>query len=77
MRRVQLGGLVMNCIARGTESIQSNAAWQIPFGLFYFVPTVVALCIWFIPEVSLSPVAEIRPNPADLPRFRTEHGAEI
>ncbi|KAK8124249.1 sugar transporter [Apiospora kogelbergensis] len=47
---LMLGGLVMNCIARGTGSIKSNVAWQIPLGLFYVVPTIVALLVWFIPE---------------------------
>ncbi|KAJ5655253.1 hypothetical protein N7507_007203 [Penicillium longicatenatum] len=45
-----LGGLMINCVARGTSSLPSNAAWQIPFGLFYIIPTFVAACIWFIPE---------------------------
>lgn len=49
---MQTGGLIVNCIARGTSSLSSNAAWQIPLGLFYVVPSVVAALIWFIPEVS-------------------------
>ncbi|KAI0018645.1 sugar transporter [Xylariomycetidae sp. FL0641] len=44
------GGLVINCVARGTGDLPSNAAWQIPFGLFYVVPVIVAACVWFIPE---------------------------
>lgn len=30
--------------------MKSNAAWQIPFGLFYIVPVIVASLIWFVPE---------------------------
>lgn len=48
----QMGGLVVNCIARGTGSLPGNEAWRIPLGLFYVVPSVVAGLIWFIPEVS-------------------------
>ncbi|KEF58701.1 uncharacterized protein A1O9_06627 [Exophiala aquamarina CBS 119918] len=44
------GGLVVNCIARGTGSLPGNEAWRIPLGLFYVVPSVVAALIWFIPE---------------------------
>lgn len=42
----------MNCVARGTGGLSSRAAYMIPFGLFYIVPTFVASCIWFVPEVS-------------------------
>lgn len=48
-----LGGLIINSVARGTGDIHSNAAWQIPFGLFYIVPLFVASTIWFAPEVSI------------------------
>lgn len=48
---VQIGGLIMNVIARGTGSMESAAAYRIPFGLFFNVPTFVASCVWFIPEV--------------------------
>lgn len=49
----QVGGLIINAVARGTGIIQTNAAWRIPFGLFYIIPVVVACCVWFVPEVSL------------------------
>ncbi|KAK7416862.1 hypothetical protein QQX98_004920 [Neonectria punicea] len=39
------GGLVVSAITRGTSDIPSNASWQIPFGLFFFVPTIVASTI--------------------------------
>ena len=45
-----LGGLIMNCVARGTGSLPGREAYMIPFGLFYIVPVVVASLIWFVPE---------------------------
>lgn len=48
----QLGGLVINCIARGTGSLPGKEAYMIPWGLFYVVPTIVAVCVLFVPEVS-------------------------
>jgi len=51
---LQIEGLVINSVARGTHSIRDNSAWSIPFGLFYVVPTIVASLIWFVPEVRLS-----------------------
>ncbi|UPK90550.1 hypothetical protein LCI18_001485 [Fusarium solani-melongenae] len=47
---VILGGLIVSIITRGTSDIQSNASWQIPYGLFFFVPTIVASAIWFVAE---------------------------
>lgn len=44
----------MNLIARGTMSLPGNQSWQIPLGLFYVVPTVVTVLIWFIPEVCIA-----------------------
>ncbi|KAJ4169634.1 hypothetical protein NW754_005786 [Fusarium falciforme] len=47
---VILGSLIVSIITRGTSDIPSNASWQIPYGLFFFVPTIVASAIWFVPE---------------------------
>ncbi|KAG7110565.1 glucose transporter rco-3 like protein [Verticillium longisporum] len=44
------GGLIMNCICRGTSTLSTNAAWKIPLGLFFIVPTIVMSTVWFIPE---------------------------
>lgn len=51
----KFGGLVMNIIARGTQSITTKNAYIIPYGLFYIVPSIVALSIWFVPEVGTIP----------------------
>ncbi|PLB43418.1 putative sugar transporter [Aspergillus steynii IBT 23096] len=45
-----LGGLIINCICRGTSEIQDDRAWRIPLGLFYIVPSIILSLIWFIPE---------------------------
>ncbi|CEL03029.1 hypothetical protein ASPCAL04188 [Aspergillus calidoustus] len=45
-----VGGIIINSICLGTSTLTSNAAWRIPQGLFYAVPSIVASCIWFIPE---------------------------
>ncbi|KAJ5819017.1 hypothetical protein N7474_004608 [Penicillium riverlandense] len=45
-----LGGVIINSVCLGTNGLSTNAAWRIPQGLFYVVPSIVASCIWFIPE---------------------------
>lgn len=45
-----VGGIIINSVCLGTSQIPSNAAWRIPQGLFYVVPSIVATCVWFIPE---------------------------
>ncbi|KAF0325277.1 vegetative cell wall protein gp1 [Colletotrichum asianum] len=45
-----VGGLVVNVVARGTGSLNSSAAYLIPYGLFYLVPLIVIAGIWFVPE---------------------------
>lgn len=41
----------MSLICFGTSKLEGNKQWQIPFGLFFIIPTFVASCIWFVPEV--------------------------
>ncbi|KAJ5825198.1 sugar transporter [Penicillium riverlandense] len=45
-----IGGLIVNSICRGTSEINDDRSWMIPYGLYYVIPTLVASCIWFIPE---------------------------
>ena len=47
---IKVGGLIVTSITRGTSSIQSNAAWRIPFGLLLIIPFTVLCLIWFTPE---------------------------
>jgi hypothetical protein len=41
----------MSIICFGTEKIDDDRQWKIPFGLFFIIPTIVAAGIWFVPEV--------------------------
>ncbi|KUL82581.1 hypothetical protein ZTR_09361 [Talaromyces verruculosus] len=44
------GGLIVNCICRGTSTLKTNAAWRTPFGLFFVIPAIIICVIWTIPE---------------------------
>ncbi|KAJ4269636.1 hypothetical protein NW762_001304 [Fusarium torreyae] len=45
-----LGGLVINCVCIGTSHLPDNRSWRIPLGLFYLIPIIIAIGIWFLPE---------------------------
>ncbi|KAJ5966214.1 general substrate transporter [Penicillium waksmanii] len=47
---IKAGGLIVTSITRGTKTIESNAAWRIPFGLLLVVPSIVICLVWFIAE---------------------------
>lgn len=47
---LMFGTLIVNCVCRGTSTLEGNTAWRIPIGLFYLVPTIVLCLVWFIPE---------------------------
>jgi hypothetical protein len=47
---IKVGGLVVTSIARGTSQISTDAAWRIPFGLFFVIPVTVCSLIWLTPE---------------------------
>lgn len=40
----------MSIICFGTQKIDDDRQWKIPFGLFFIIPTIVAASIWFVPE---------------------------
>ncbi|KAJ3547155.1 hypothetical protein NM208_g1656 [Fusarium decemcellulare] len=44
------GGLIMSIICFGTQKLDDDRQWKIPFGLFFIIPSIVATGIWFIPE---------------------------
>lgn len=44
----------MSVICQATSGIEGDAAWRIPFGLFFIIPSIVAAGVWFIPEVRSS-----------------------
>lgn len=45
-----LGGLVINCVCLGTSHLPDNRSWRIPIGLFYLIPSIIAVGVWFLPE---------------------------
>ncbi|KAJ5886241.1 uncharacterized protein N7473_008915 [Penicillium subrubescens] len=47
---INLGGVIINSICRGTSTLEGNNSWRIPFGLFYVIPSIILCLIWFIPE---------------------------
>ncbi|KAF4967299.1 hypothetical protein FSARC_5129 [Fusarium sarcochroum] len=44
------GSLIMSIICRGTSEIKGHASWQIPYGLFFVIPSILAVSVWWIPE---------------------------
>lgn len=60
----QIGGLVVNGVARGTGDIPGEASFRIVYGLFFIIPTIVAAGVWFIPEVSTATVIVGAPDRA-------------
>ncbi|KXH25970.1 sugar transporter [Colletotrichum nymphaeae SA-01] len=47
---LMFGTLIVNSICRGTSTLDGNASWRIPMGLFYVIPVIVMGLIFFIPE---------------------------
>ncbi len=45
-----LGGLIINLVCRGTSTIDGEAAFRIPYGLMYLIPSMIICGIWFVPE---------------------------
>ncbi|KAF4472085.1 sugar transporter [Fusarium albosuccineum] len=68
-----LGGLVINCVCLGTSKIPDNRSWRIPIGLFYLIPTIIAVGIWFLPESPRWLLQQGRANEAraNLVKFRS------
>ncbi|KAH6977566.1 general substrate transporter [Ilyonectria sp. MPI-CAGE-AT-0026] len=47
---VYIGGVIMSIVCQSTAKMQGDLQWRIPLALFAFVPLVVTVLIWFIPE---------------------------
>ncbi|GKT63019.1 sugar transporter [Colletotrichum tofieldiae] len=47
---LMFGTLIVNSVCRGTSTLDGNASWKIPMGLFYVIPVTVMGLIFFIPE---------------------------
>ena len=44
----------MSIICRGTSEIKGHGSWQIPYGLFFVIPSILAVAVWWVPEVGIS-----------------------
>lgn len=40
----------MSLICQGTSKIEGDSSWRIPLGLFFIIPTVLALGVYYLPE---------------------------
>lgn len=40
----------MSLICQGTSTIEGDASWRIPLGLFFIIPTCLAIGVYFLPE---------------------------
>jgi MFS transporter, SP family, sugar:H+ symporter len=47
---ISFAQIVTNAVCRATGSMNSNASWRIPLGLFFWPPAVVASAVWLLPE---------------------------
>ncbi|KAK1763898.1 general substrate transporter [Phialemonium atrogriseum] len=47
---LMMGTLIVSCVCRGTSTLPGNQSFRIPFGLFFVIPTLVMVLIFFIPE---------------------------
>ncbi|CAK7235056.1 hypothetical protein SCUCBS95973_009141 [Sporothrix curviconia] len=45
-----LGQLVINSICNRTSSLKTAAAYRIPYGMFFIIPSLVLAGMWFVPE---------------------------
>ncbi|KAM0429236.1 hypothetical protein ACHAPT_006450 [Fusarium lateritium] len=43
-------GLLMAIICRGTSEIKGHGSWHIPYGLFFVIPSILVVAVWWIPE---------------------------
>ncbi|KAM0327191.1 hypothetical protein ACHAQA_006324 [Verticillium albo-atrum] len=70
-----VGGLAINSICYGTSKLDDNRSWRIPLGLFYIVPSIVAVMIFFVPESPRWLLRKNRPDEAKAMLLRLRQGA--
>ncbi|KAJ5110665.1 hypothetical protein N7532_001200 [Penicillium argentinense] len=71
---INMGGVIINGICRGTSTIEGNNSWRIPFGLFYAIPSIILCLIWFIPESPRWLLLQGRTDEAEKSLKRLRHG---
>jgi hypothetical protein len=43
----------MACITYGTNKLDTEASFRVPFGIFFVVPVIISVGAWFMHEVCL------------------------
>jgi MFS family permease len=44
------GSFIMACITYRTSRLDTDNCWKIPIAVMFFIPSVVILCFWLLPE---------------------------
>ncbi|KAL3450813.1 putative sugar transporter [Aspergillus insuetus] len=47
---LMMGTLIVSCVCRGTSTLSGNKSFRVPYGLFFVIPSIVMVLIFFIPE---------------------------
>jgi sugar porter (SP) family MFS transporter len=47
---LSIGSIIGSAIDKGTSTVESRRAYQIPLAIFFVVPTVLSVCLFFFPE---------------------------
>ncbi|TDZ30280.1 MFS transporter fmqE [Colletotrichum spinosum] len=71
---LMFGTLIVNSVCRGTSTLEGNASWRIPMGLFYVIPVIVMCLIWFIPESPRWLLTQDRVEEAQVALKKLRHG---
>ncbi|KAL3484518.1 general substrate transporter [Aspergillus germanicus] len=50
VRGFAMGTLILSCVCRGTSTLSGNKSFRVPYGLFFVIPSIVMVLIFFIPE---------------------------